>query len=298
MKKHKTTTQATSHKSFIIVSLVIVITAVTFVAYRLYSPPISGFDVEFVLPGKTISAKTAPSLQSFETEKPGFLPEEELELVVEVDNDINDNEAYEDSLLDIYKRLSGIEKKLSALTKEVSFFKIEKTSLRSTPLVSILLIELYKLKNIALSGVNFEHKTKEILALKSKNLEFNRLLNKLAQIKIIATDEKIKLSLENLENEYYKQKSNQEVAPSFFTKLKVIFFDFVKIKKVKNFKQGELGAVFQEVYAEILLNNYKKIAEKTEIIHKNITIPEEIRKEIEHRRDFDIYIKQAIGLIL
>ena len=171
------------------------------------------------------------------------------------------------------QQILELQTQIKRLTIEVANLK-SRAIKEDSDILSIILIELYQVKNLAILGKEFRDKIPALIKLSVNYPNIIKSLSNIEKLAILATKpqlyEQILVAEENLIKKLNKQ-NYQEKNSNFIDKIKYYFANYVKIKQVKNLTMQDPLYKIKQIRENIRIDNYllaQKILQKLALQYK------------------------------
>lgn len=166
-----------------------------------------------------------------------------------------------DYLIDLYKKIEVLTNHVTELEKEISILKSKQSiNAANSDSLSTLLIELYRIKNIALLGQEFSSRIPALLLITQNHPDIQENLLILKSIKQLPKYDEVNVLLAEIENKVLKKNAeeNFEEEKTVSNRLKLNLWDYIKIKKVKDIDENDPVHKIQKIKENLESNNFKE----------------------------------------
>lgn len=179
-------------------------------------------------------------------------PTEEKPESTQIDNDY---------LIDLYKKIEVLTNHITELEKEISILKSKQNiNAVNSDSLSTLLIELYRIKNIAFLGKDFSSRIPALLLITQNHPDIQENLLILKSIKQLPKYDEVNILLAEVEGKILKKNAeeNFEEDKTVSNRIKLNLWDYIKIKKVKDIDEDSPVHKIQKIKENLESNNFKQ----------------------------------------
>ena len=158
----------------------------------------------------------------------------------------------------IEQKIESLSTKIKVLQEEVNILK-NRSLLQNQDVLSIILIELYHIKNLAFQGADFTNKIPPLLKLSEFYPHINKSLLAISSLKKLATKAELQTLLNQSEEFIIKAQAKKEAKENdnFMNNSKVNLLSYIKIKKVKNLTHTDPLYKINKIRTNITIENYQ-----------------------------------------
>jgi len=206
---------------------------------------------------------------------------------------------FNDYLIDLYNKVAEQNDQIESLKKEIALNE-SRREINSAPQnidnISLLLIELYRIKNLAYLGHEFGSKIQNIYPLAGNISQLKENLIQLKSINILPDITSIQIQLKNLEREVIKRYQAEQKTTISGT-IKIALADLVKIKQVKNLDDDSIMHQFMQLEEAFKTEDYKTayiLAQTLELSSNNLNI---LQKSLQSLNDFSLIFDNSLAVI-
>ena len=205
-----------------------------------------------------------------------------------------------DYLIDLYQKIDVLNTEISQLKEEIS--NIRKNTLKTLPSkssneLSIILIELYRIKNAALLGQNFNEETTSLLAIAQNYPSIQKDLIIIKNIAQLPKKQLMENKLAKIEESLIKNQAKQDLAAdkNFVNRMKLSLLDYIKIKKTDNLNDADPFLKLKQIRNFITQENYKDsyiISQSLSNLYHDFSIlTNELKKHYDFHQSFNNIFK-------
>lgn len=218
-----------------------------------------------------------------------------------IEKDTKDNQLDNDYLIDLYQKIESLNEHVDSLQKEIlNLKKNQKVNAQNDSASSTVLIELYRIKNLALLGEDFSAKIPALLSITKNYPSIQENLFILKSIKQLPKYEVIEELLVEVEDTILKNDAEKkfEEDQKVSSRVKLNLWDYIKIKKVKNLSQEDPLLKIKEIRTSIHNGNYKQAYNVATKLSETYPVANGLTKELESFYNFSNTLDNLFTIIL
>ena len=158
----------------------------------------------------------------------------------------------------LQQEIADLKSKIINLQKEVNILK-NRSLTQNQDALSMILIELYHIKNLAFQGADFANKIPPLLKLSEFYPHINKSLLAISSLKKLATKAELQTLLNQSEEFIIKAQAKKQAKENdnFMNNSKVNLLSYIKIKKVKNLAHTDPLYKINKIRKNIAIENYQ-----------------------------------------
>jgi len=220
---------------------------------------------------------------------------------IKIEKDTKNNHLDNDYLIDLYQKIDSLNEHVENLQQEILHLKKnQKVNAQNDNASSTVLIELYRIKNIALLGEDFSAKIPALLSITKSYPEIQENLFILKSIKQLPKYEVVEKLLVEVEDTILKEDAQKkfEEDKKVSSRVKLNLWDYIKIKKVKNLSEEDPLLKIKNIRTSIHNGDYKQAYNVATKLSEIYPVANELTKKLESFNNFSNTLDNLFTIIL
>jgi hypothetical protein len=188
-------------------------------------------------------------------------------------------------------KIFNLESQLKKLSKEVTILKSSNIEKNSNTL-SIILIELYQIKNLALLGKKFQHKIAPLIKLSINHPDIIESLSNIENLNNLTTKHQLYQLLSIDEENIIKtlnKKNYHDSDHNFSDKIKYYLSNYIKVKQIKGLTPDNPLYQIKKIRENINIDNYKMAKNILEKLSEKHSLSPKLKSSL---INFDVFFSE------